>query len=393
MYLIHNQTVRGMRHIRENTPCEDASAAVKRGGAVILVCADGHSDKRCTRAAKGAALAVQTAVEKLSVFAEEADSHELFNDTEQVVRHLIRSLIYGWHEAVQSDLAANPFTDGELDPVSCGAEYRAGIGVQRAYGTTLIAAVITRKYILLLHQGDGLCLLYRESGEAFSPVSKDPACVGNIATSLCSENADSETRYTLIENTGSNIVAAALATDGIQSGSARETSAYIASVFSKEHMADILSERSHKTGGDDVSLAYAVVDERACESLRVAAAAQLERVRLEYAVQSCRDKVYSIEHGGKLDALRPASHPEPDVSSVIREAAARRSGETPPSVRKAKRLFVQILRDALRLYKERMAQARIDLERNAEYEAVKARYEEAKQALCKAEQELENYSG
>lgn len=393
MYLIHHQTVRGTRHIREGLPCEDASATAVNDSAAILVCADGHSDKRCTRAEKGASLAAETAVDKLGAFVRQADTRQLFTDTEAVVRHLIRSLVSAWYEAVQADLDAHPFTDDEIKPVSCGWEYRAGIDTQRAYGTTLIAGVITREYILLLHQGDGVCLLYHESGEAFSPVSKDPACVGNVATSLCSLNADSEMRYTLIKNKDSDIVAAALATDGIQSDSSQETAAYIASLFCEKRLEAPLTERSRTAGGDDVSLAYAVRDEEQRERLYAQSCRQLGRIRLENAVKRCSDKVYSIEHGGKLDALKPVDVPSLDAGDILSEAAALCDDGEPASVRQAKRLLTKILRCALRLYKDRLEEARAAGEKNAEYNAIMTRYEEAKKALAQAQKELEEYTG
>jgi actin-related protein len=85
---------------------------------------------------------------------------------------------------------SNPFTEKELEKVSekYRKEFEQGNEVNKAYGTSLIAAAITPWYWFGCHIGDGrFTVLYRD-GSGGQPVPWDPRCYLNVTTSICDDD-------------------------------------------------------------------------------------------------------------------------------------------------------------------------------------------------------------
>jgi hypothetical protein len=67
--------------------------------------------------------------------------------------------------------------------------YDRGEKLEHIYGTTLIAGLLTDKYLLLLQQGDGRCDVFDANGEVSQPIPWDDKCFANVTTSLCEDDA------------------------------------------------------------------------------------------------------------------------------------------------------------------------------------------------------------
>lgn len=118
-------------------------------------------------------------------------------EVEFLMRRLFKSIRECWLEKVQHDLSLQDLTDGE----------RAALGKrppERAYGTTLMCYVQTKKFWIAFQVGDGRLLLadrsLSENGAAAElcwkqPVPWDCRCFMNHTTSLCSDDAVEQFRY------------------------------------------------------------------------------------------------------------------------------------------------------------------------------------------------------
>ena len=109
----------------------------------------------------------------------------------KLLRALFQKILACWQESIQADLFDDPISQSQMEGVSqtARAQYLAGEGVERAYGATLIAALVTEHYWIGLQQGDGRCIAVRTDGTCEQPIPWDERCEANITTSICDENA------------------------------------------------------------------------------------------------------------------------------------------------------------------------------------------------------------
>jgi len=309
----------GYKHAVNNKPSEDASLLVSDEGRVIFAVADGHGDENCVRSGTGADLACRIAVAELGYHADVirdraledrlmwADAGAMF------MKHLTRKVAHHWNKAVKEHLANNPFTEDELQTCPDNAEeYRKGNACERAYGTTLIAGLVTDRYMILLQQGDGHCVAFDRSGNAFQPIPWDERCVSSATTSMCYKNADKAMRYCIRDLRDGKIAAVFAGTDGVEDSfptSINKTYAYYRSALELagnegvdamvqflEKDLPVLSERGSQ---DDISVAGVVcTDDLALRMEDFARQDEIDSVESE--IQTLNAKISSMETGGKF---------------------------------------------------------------------------------------------
>lgn len=273
-YQAFHYTARGYSHILKGTCCEDASASCNGEDLWIAVVSDGHGDPACFRSQVGSRLAVEIAVEQLTSFArnlrEQGWEDHLFDGIlrERLVRQLIRSIIGNWNVKIAEELAAQPVTEEEYAASrSYEQAYREGRELPHIFGCTLIALLMTDRYLLALQQGDGRCVVVRRDGTADQPVPWDSRCEGNICTSLCHEDAVESCRYYVADLGKEPLVACFAVSDGIEDSldSQEDLNAFlcnVASIFAQEGLENLLAQlgeylpRMSETGSaDDMSVA------------------------------------------------------------------------------------------------------------------------------------------
>ncbi len=222
-YELFCQSVIGHRHIQENMPKEDYGAVSETPIAKIFALGDGHGDKNCPRSCVGSEYVVKITIEKMRDFCESVHAAGLETDlfdaekAEPLVRHLIRSIITSWSLAVNEHLSENPLTaEEEKGCDTYLSAYRAGKKLEHIYGTTLIAGVVTDRYMLLLQQGDGRCDVFWEDGSVTQPIPWDARCEGNICTSICQEDAIESCRYYICDITKTTVIACIAGSDGVE---------------------------------------------------------------------------------------------------------------------------------------------------------------------------------
>jgi len=278
-------TVTGGSHAKHGKGCEDASFVKEDAGVSIAVVADGHGDDNCFRSSKGSKLAVSCAANGIQEFIKNHEQDfkgNLFNRKPSISRDefekalketLIKYTIASWHKNIEDDYEANPFTNEELEKADekHRKKYEAKQDLNKAYGTTLIAAAITPYYWFGIHIGDGRFTALYADGSFDQPVPWDDKCYLNVTTSICDDDAMEKARcYVSFNNDKPPPVAVFLCTDGIDDNyPVDENEKYlfklyrtIAITFAEDgfestfkQLKDLTDQFATKGKGDDTSIA------------------------------------------------------------------------------------------------------------------------------------------
>ena len=247
-YQLFCKSVRGASHIKRDIPCEDYGLKYENSeiGCKIFVLGDGHGDPNCVRSQIGSRAVCEIAAEELRSFAEilnedkkkneeavdtESESEEwiaqvpksltetlLDPDTAgEMLYQLIRSIVGKWGIYVTEHYENNPFTEEEKEIASEMLDiYLRGEHIEHIYGTTMIAGLMTEDYLLILHQGDGRCVVFDCEGAVSQPVPWDDRCVGNMTTSMCEYDALESCRFHVIDLKKNPVIACVFGSDGVE---------------------------------------------------------------------------------------------------------------------------------------------------------------------------------
>ena len=320
MNSIFHKSVQGASHIASGKPCQDYSLSYEEQGITIAVVCDGHGGKTYFRSDTGARLAAEITLDILKGFAHSMPSDiyaskkfsitarpqrnpfidsdgnrvrfEDLNEGQQkyalqaqayieaegkyqeqrsCIEALLSQIYAEWIEQINKDTRKNPFDKKERQILD-------KLGVEKAYGCTLLAFLKTTDYWLSFHIGDGKIMTCDSSLNWEMPVPEDCACFLNYTTSLCDSNPICEFRYAFngIDNPP---IAAFLCSDGVD-GSLRTQEnlqdfyeQIIGLVLDGDNVTDeltnylpTLSESGNK---DDISISgYVDLSNIDCESLR-----------------------------------------------------------------------------------------------------------------------------
>jgi len=193
-------TVIGSSHIKTGLVCQDASNWHQDTNISIAVVADGHGDNNCFRSDLGAKFAVAAATEGIKQFVKDTES--FFKpagnnkkitpiEFEKLIREkLIKQTVAAWNKSVMENHKGNPFSEQELEGVKQKYldKFEKGESINKAYGTSLIAAVITPWYWFAYHIGDGRFSVLYPDGSGEQPVIFDEKCFLNVTTSICDDD-------------------------------------------------------------------------------------------------------------------------------------------------------------------------------------------------------------
>jgi len=191
-------SVRGALHEENNLNNQDAIRLGNPSSTddfLVIAIADGHGSSRSFRSERGSAMAAECAVSMLRQFVRRlGPSAPLSRVRSQARTRWPQAMITAWKNAVHADLAKNPFSPLDfaafpepppvikLDEELPGAAYLA-------YGATLVALAVTRRYILYSQLGDGDILTIREGGIVSRPLPKKHEFMSNQTVSLCTHQA------------------------------------------------------------------------------------------------------------------------------------------------------------------------------------------------------------
>lgn len=258
----------GYNHIKSGKVCQDFSGHYADNSMAVVVVADGHGSDNYPRTDRGSSFAVEATITAIKEFVKtvEDSAIDISEDSDSYLEQLAKNILANWYAAVDADLEKYPFSEEELSKVSdkYKKKYMSGQRLEKAYGTTLIAACQTNHYWFGLQIGDGKCVCISQDGSMYEPIPWDEDCQANITTSICDSEAIEEFRYCFMTECP---VATLMGTDGIDDSYANSEEMYvlyrsILAIFA-EHGCEtgeneikaFLPGLSRKGSGDDVSIA------------------------------------------------------------------------------------------------------------------------------------------
>lgn len=235
-----NHSCQGESHKASNKPCQDYSQAESKGAFAVAIVSDGHGGARYFRSDKGSELAVNIAKEAIERFVKEKSTAKIFkseglvqygvnpdasnDDAYRSLSWLVSYIIRQWNIEIVEHAKSNVITDWEREHVEDKylTEFNNSLqsdngSLEKIYGCTLMAFVMTEDYWFSFQIGDGKMVFFNigEHGmEAKQLVPCDEQCFLNRTTSICDSDAASEFRFAYCGN-GTFPEAVFLGSDGI----------------------------------------------------------------------------------------------------------------------------------------------------------------------------------
>lgn len=298
----------GFSHTASRKPCQDYGTYFEKDGVYIAIVCDGHGGDSYVRSNVGSQIATDVTVEKIQKYVEKLPSDffkglkgsvtavptrdprldsqgkkratsdlsesemELLRqsklyfqesqkhpDIEQKFRELFAEICTEWKKRIAMDVQQRPFNKEEKNKLGSRQ-------IEKAYGTTLMAAVRTPDFWFAFHIGDGKLFACDELMQWSEPVPWDCNCFMNTTTSLCGYSPVEDFRYAF-DGTGRFPIAFALGSDGIDDTFLKTELMHkfysqILCVFSEhnkdeatEQLKSHLSELSKRGSHDDMSVA------------------------------------------------------------------------------------------------------------------------------------------
>ena len=261
-------SAQGASHIRKNKECQDASYSYFDENCAVAIVCDGHGGDDYVRSAVGAEYACQSAAESIQVFLRDIDREAFLKSSkirEEKLDWLEASIINAWNKKIDDHYHEHPFQEAELAVLSDRArdKYLQKGKIASAYGTTLIAAVMTPDYWFGIQIGDGRCVVVDRNSCFSQPIPWNEKCFLNATTSICDSNAMENFRHYYAETLPAAIF---IGSDGIddcfcdeqQLNHLYQTVLYSFATSDFEQavadLADYLPRLSSKGSGDDVSI-------------------------------------------------------------------------------------------------------------------------------------------
>ena len=185
MITYFTKTSIGYSHIKENKCCQDYSACYHDEERTIITACDGHGGDLYVRSHLGSKFASEAAIKVLKEL-ERADFYRFTR--KDVCDNLRLKILCEWNAMVEEDLAKKAIAKREISSLSEEKVFKIKKNPEKAYGTTLNAAMILGNKLICVSIGDGGVFLVRK-GEIVAAVPEDEDTVANVTYSMCQENA------------------------------------------------------------------------------------------------------------------------------------------------------------------------------------------------------------
>lgn len=255
-YLTFYTQALGSSHIVSGKLCQDNGTHYSKDGVQIAIVCDGHGGESYVRSNVGSRLAAEIAKVKILQFIESmplellkgkkgavtavatsdpridkngykkdismlsesqmellrqnllyVKESQKYPEIENRFRTLFKDILESWKRKISEDCSNNPFSKKEKEKIG-------SLRLEKAYGTTLMAAVKTNDYWFAFHIGDGKLFTCDRLMQWSEPVPWDCNCFLNVTTSLCDYSPVQEFRYAF-DGTGDFPLAFVLGSDGI----------------------------------------------------------------------------------------------------------------------------------------------------------------------------------
>jgi len=279
MWTALSASVRGYAHEKIGQKNQDAVRLRQPSGpadALFIAVSDGHGSSRSFRSDRGSALATECALRLLRRFImRHGPDAPLSSIRRQAKMKWPKDLLAEWKKAVRADIARNPFSPVDFaafpePPPVITPGMEMPISAYLAYGATLIAVAITRRYILYVQLGDGDILTVHANGRVASPLRREHKFYANVTASLCTTQAFSEFQVRVVPMRACDAPALImLSTDGYANCFGNDEGFFrvgadfltylrqLGPAFVGENLGDWLRESSRDGSGDDITVGLA----------------------------------------------------------------------------------------------------------------------------------------
>lgn len=213
MYKGFSYSMTGASHIIKDMVCQDSAAHYAAENFSAAVVADGHGSKKHFRSNIGSEIAVNCTLDVIKRFYSDADefNRQFPKNHKMIMRNIERQIISEWNSRVNEHFLLNPITEAEKSQFT--QEEFAEISVESYYGTTLVAAVISKDFTFGFQIGDGSLIAVFEDGHTSMILDYEESNPANITASMCNSNAITMFNSYYIDN--KKIGAVFVSTDGL----------------------------------------------------------------------------------------------------------------------------------------------------------------------------------
>lgn len=302
---VFHMSIQGFSHIKNDKICQDDSISYQDEDMSIAIVCDGHGGDDYVRSDIGSTLAATVALESIKQFAHTMCVDDLFKDKDTILQQLKSSIIANWRNAVEEHAKNHPFGQEELEKISEKAKKKYANGrVHSAYGTTLIAVLITKEYWIGLQIGDGRCVAINPAGEFKQPVPVDDKCFLNATTSICDSDAINSFHHFCSRKLP---IAVFVGTDGVEDSFKNDDQlhhlyraicyGFVTTDFekAKNDLYAYLPNLSKKGSGDDISIS-AILNIKALETAEIVTTFNVEKEKARIAENArIEAEKYAIE--------------------------------------------------------------------------------------------------
>ena len=276
-YRVFNFSVAGASHIKNNIVCQDSSLSDSNERYSMAVVCDGHGGKDYIRSDIGSKLACEVVRRNIEAFSNDFDENFFWEDPENRVIMLEKSIIMNWNEAIREHYTTNPLNPFELENLSDRLKRRVleEDRISSLYGTTLLAVVIISHTCFGIHVGDGECVFFNSDETITKPIPWDDKCFLNSTTSLCDIDAVENFRHYYTRDIPVAVFVGSDGIDGSFNNEGKLFNFYRAVLYSFSstdyeqacsELEEYLPRMSRGGSGDDVSVAAIINLESAIQS-------------------------------------------------------------------------------------------------------------------------------
>lgn len=252
---VFGASVIGAAHRRAGKPCQDAIRYVQKNRFAVLTIADGHGSVKSPHSDKGAQIAVEVAIDLLvGLYSSLGSSPHLLKRYAE--EQLLRKFVHEWTDRVKERHHQDFGDDASKELLVL-------------YGSTLLAALLARDFLLFLQLGDGDILVVSDDGRVMRPIPKDERLIANETTSLSTPQAWQEMQIDFWPVSGEPPPLVLLSTDGYANSFVSEQDFltvgrdYLELIRKKgieeikAHLEEWLEEASIQGSGDDITVGLA----------------------------------------------------------------------------------------------------------------------------------------
>lgn len=175
----------GYSHIKDNKVCQDYSACYHDEERTIITACDGHGGRIYVRSHLGSKYASNAAIMVLR----ELDKSDFYKYSRRDICNKLRlKILCEWNAMIERDLSKKCLSKREVVNLNEEELFKLRQNPEKAYGTTLNAAMIYGNKLICVSIGDGGVYLVRK-GEVAEGVKEDEETVANITYSMCQADA------------------------------------------------------------------------------------------------------------------------------------------------------------------------------------------------------------